>query len=91
MYADKPFPGTDVYTPSILGIVSVEVDDLNFRYFDAAGNQLTRAQLKTMDIVTPAMEHVFATVAERVEKTWKQDDKLEKHIQKKYNEPMASR
>ena len=44
-----------------------------------------------MDIVTPAMEHVFATVAERVEKTWKQDDKLEKHIQKKYNEPMASR
>lgn len=91
MYADAPFPGADVYIPFILGIVSVEVDDLNFRYFDVAGNQLTKEQLKTMHIVTPAMEHVFATVTERMEKNGKQDDKLEKHIPKQYNEPMASR
>lgn len=58
---------------------------MNFRYFDAAGNQLTNEQLKTMCIVTPAMEHIFATVTERIEKSWKQDDKLEKHISKQYN------
>lgn len=85
MYADTPFPGADVYIPFILGIVSVEVDDLNFRYFDVAGNQLTKEQLKTMRIVTPAMEHIFATVAGRIEKSWKQDDKLESRIPKQYN------
>lgn len=57
----------------------MEVDSLNFRYFNAAGEQLTNEQLKSMRIVTPAMEHVFATVADRVEKSWKQSDKLEKH------------
>ncbi len=63
----------------------MEVDILNFRYFDAAGKQLTNEQLKSMRIVTPAMEHIFATVADRIEKTWKQDDKLEKQASEQYN------
>ena len=50
---------------------------LNFRYFDAAGKQLTEEQLKTMNIVTPAMEHIFAAVAERVGKAWIKSDNLE--------------
>lgn len=40
-----------------------------FRYFDAEGRQLTPEQLHSMGVQTPAMDHVFATVAERVEKT----------------------
>ena len=39
---------------------------MTFRYFDAEGQQLTREQLNAMRIVTPAMEHVFATVMECV-------------------------
>lgn len=58
---------------------------MNFRYFDVAGNQLTDEQLKSMRIVTPAMEHIFATVAERIERSWKQGDRLESHAQKQYN------
>ena len=55
----------------------MEVDILNFRYFDATGKQLTNEQLKSMRIVTPAMEHIFATVVDRIEKSWNQSDKLE--------------
>lgn len=62
-----------------MDIVPVEADILNFRYFDAAGKQLTNEELKSMRIVTPAMEHIFATVADRVEKSWKQANDLEKH------------
>lgn len=51
---------------------------MNFRFFNADGEQLTNEQLQSMRIVTPAMEHIFATVADRVEKSWKQSDKLEK-------------
>ena len=51
---------------------------MNFRYFDVNGKQLTDEQLKTMNIVTPAMEHIFATVAERVGKTWMPSGELEK-------------
>lgn len=91
MYADTPFPGTEVYISRILGIVPVEVDNVNFRYFDVAGNQLTNEQLKSMCIVTPAMEHIFATVVGRIEKSWKRDDKLESRIPKQYNKPVASR
>ena len=63
----------------------MEADILNFRYFDAAGNQLTTEQLKSMGIVTPAMEHILATVKERMEKTWKSVDRLEDHTPKQYN------
>ncbi len=42
---------------------------MQFRYFDPAGRQLTPEQLRSMGVRTPAMNHVFATVAERVEKT----------------------
>ena len=42
---------------------------MNFRYFDAAGRQLTPEQLRSMGLLTPAMDHVFATVAERLGKT----------------------
>lgn len=62
-----------------------------FRYFDAAGKQLTNEQLKTMNIVTPAMEHIFATVSDRIGKAWTQPDKLESPEQKEYNQHMASR
>jgi len=58
---------------------------LKFRYFDAAGKQLTREELKSMCIVTPAMEHIFATVAERIEKSWKQADTLEVDDTGRYN------
>ena len=55
---------------------------MNFRYFDVTGKQLTNEQLKTMNIVTPAMEHIFATVVERVGKAWMKSDKLENSEQK---------
>lgn len=55
----------------------MEVDILNFRYFDANGNQITNDQLKTMQVTTPAMEHIFATVVNRVGKSWKEADRLE--------------
>ena len=74
---DTIFPGIAVYISYALDIVSVEVDILNFRCFDAADNQLTSEQLKLMRIVTPAMEHIFATVVERIEKSRKQPDRLE--------------
>ncbi|MCI8330092.1 MAG: hypothetical protein HFG02_11040 [Oscillibacter sp.] len=41
---------------------------MNFRYFDAAGRQLTPEQLQSLRLLTPAMDHVFATVAERLGK-----------------------
>lgn len=56
----------------------MEGDILNFRYFDGEGNPLTYEQLLSMSIVTPAMEHVFATVTGRVGKTWKPSDRVEK-------------
>lgn len=58
---------------------------MKFRYFDAAGKQLTGEQLKSMRIVTPAMEHVFSTVAERVEKSWKEAENLENCASKQYH------
>lgn len=85
MYADTTFPGAAVYFKCLLDIVPVEVDVLNFRYFDAAGKQLTNEQLKSMRIVTPAMEHIFATVTDRIEKSWKQADKLDTHTPTQYN------
>lgn len=71
-----------VYIPCAVDIFPVEVDILYFRYFDATGKQLTNEQLKTMNIVTPAMEHIFATVADRVGKVWMKSDKLENSEQK---------
>ena len=56
----------------------MEVDNLNFRYFDATGKQVTNEQLKNMNIVTPAMEHIFATVTDRIGKAWIKSDELEK-------------
>ena len=50
---------------------------MNFRYFDANGIQLTREQLRSMGIATPAMEHIFATVVERIGKIRKPLDTLE--------------
>ena len=60
-------------------------DFLNFRYFDATGNQLTAEQLKSMRIATPAMEHILATVKERIEKNWKSAEALEACTNKRYN------
>lgn len=56
-----------------------------FRCFDADGKQLTADQLKSMRIATPEMEHIFAAVTERIEKNWKQADKLENHAPEEYN------
>ena len=50
---------------------------MKFRYFDAAGRQLTLEQLNSMGVLTPAMDHVFATVAERVEKNGNSEDLIE--------------
>lgn len=58
---------------------------MNFRYFDAAGNQLTNEQLKAMCIATPAMAHILATVKERIEKSWKSAEMLEDCTRKRYN------
>ena len=58
---------------------------MKFRYFDAAGTQLTPEQLKSMGIATPAMEHILATVTDRIEKNWKQGNLLEEGPPKRYN------
>lgn len=50
---------------------------MKFRYFDPGGRQLTLEQLRSMGVQTPAMDHVFATVAERVEKTVNLADRIE--------------
>lgn len=57
---------------------------MNFRYFDANGRQLTSEQLNAMRIMTPAMEHVFATVLDRVGKLRNQADDLENNLPKRY-------
>ena len=69
--------GSVVYISCAMDIFPVEVDIVNFRYFDATGKQLTNEQLKAMNIVTPAMEHVFATVADRIEESRRQSDGVE--------------
>ena len=58
---------------------------MNFRYFDAAGNQLTMEQLKSMCIATPAMSHILATVKDRAEKNWKSAERLEDCTRRQYN------
>lgn len=49
-----------------------------FRYFDTEGRQLTFEQLCSMRISTPVMDHVFATVLERVENSGKEGCPIEK-------------
>ena len=51
-----------------------------FRYFDAEGRQLTAEQLSTMNVLTPAMDHIFATVLERMEKYGKVEERIEKQL-----------
>ena len=53
-----------------------------FRYFDTEGKQLTFEQLRLMQISTPAMDHVFATVLERMENSGKKERLIEKGILK---------
>ncbi len=50
---------------------------MTFRYFDAEGRRLTVEQLHSMGVLTPAMDHIFATVAERVEKNERSEDPIE--------------
>lgn len=50
---------------------------MEFRYFDPEGRQIPPHLLPSMDITTPAMEHVFAVVAERLEKAGKQRARVE--------------
>ena len=50
---------------------------MKFRYFDKGGRQLTIEQLHSMRVLTPDMDHVFATVAERVEKNRNSEDLIE--------------
>ena len=49
-----------------------------FRYFDTEGKQLTFEQLCSMRVSTPAMNHVFATVLERMENDGKEKGPIEK-------------
>lgn len=51
---------------------------MRFRYFDPAGNQMTLEELRSMGIMTPAMDHVFATVLARMEKNGKSRELIEK-------------
>lgn len=48
-----------------------------FRYFDTEGKQLTFEQLCSMQISTPAMDHIFSTVLERVESSGKKEGAVE--------------
>jgi len=56
-----------------------------FRYFDPDGRQLSREQLLSMNVVTPIMEHVLGTVAQRVEKSWENKKQVENENQERYN------
>lgn len=38
---------------------------MTIRYFDCQGRQLSHEELRTMNITTPVMEHIVATVAQR--------------------------
>lgn len=49
-----------------------------FRYFDVKGKQLTIEQLYSMQVSTPVMNHVFATVLERVGNSGKEGSVIEK-------------
>ncbi len=40
---------------------------MTFRYYDCEGHQLTPEQLRELNISTPVMEHVFASVLKRVQ------------------------
>lgn len=52
---------------------------MRFRYFDPAGKQIAPEQLRSMDVMTSAMDHVFATVQERQEKIGKFGKPIEKN------------
>lgn len=51
---------------------------MKFRYFDPAGRQITLEQLRSMQVMTPAMDHVVATVLERLEKNERFEAAIEK-------------
>lgn len=38
---------------------------MTIRYFDCQGRQLSHEELQAMNITTPVMEHIVATVAQR--------------------------
>lgn len=40
---------------------------MTFRYYDCDGRQLTFEQLKELNISTPVMEHIFASVVNRMQ------------------------
>lgn len=62
----------------IMGILCSEGMWVKFRYFDPAGRQIAPEQLRFMQIMTPAMDHVFATVRERLEKNERSGQPIEK-------------
>ena len=49
-----------------------------FRYFDVKGKQLTVEQLCSLQVSTPVMNHIFATVLKRMENTGKDSGSIEK-------------
>lgn len=61
-----------------MGILIMEGMQMKFRYFDPAGHQIAPEQLHTMQVMTPAMDHVFATVLERLEKNERSGSSVEK-------------
>lgn len=60
-----------------MGILTVEGMQMKFRYFDAAGRQITPEQLRSMRVMAPAMDHIFATVLERLGKNKKCEAPIE--------------
>ena len=53
---------------------------MQFRYFDPEGREMTFEQLRMLRVSTPAMEHMIAAVAERLGKTGKQTEEIEKRV-----------
>ena len=58
---------------------------MQFRYFDADGRQVTPKELRTMQVTTPAIEHIFASLIERLEKSGKPPQEIESRPPDWYN------
>lgn len=58
---------------------------MRFRYFDAEDREMTLEQLRSMNISTPAIEHIFASVVDRLEKSEKPLKEIERCASECYN------
>lgn len=61
-----------------MGILFPEVMPMKFRYFDLSGRQIPPEELGGVGVTTPVMDHVFATVLERLENAGSSPASIEK-------------